>query len=116
MGNDDPTIIEMVLQNILSNAVKYSFANGEVRLEAEDGGERYMLKVVDHGQGIGKEKLDKLLTMMTSSTEGTEGELGTGIGLFVSKQMMDRNGGTMAIESEEGKGTTVVISIKKGIQ
>ena len=116
VGNDDPKTIEMVLQNILSNAVKYSFANGEVRLEAEDGGERYLVKVIDHGKGIEKEKLGKLLKMMTSSAEGTSGELGTGIGLFVSQQMMERNGGTLAIESEEGKGTVVTINIKKGIQ
>ena len=57
-----------------------------------------------------------MLKMMTSSTEGTGGELGTGIGLFVSQQMMERNGGTLAIESEEGKGTVVTINIKKGIQ
>ena len=116
MGNDDPKIIEMVLQNILSNAVKYSFADGEIKLEAEDDGERYLVKVIDHGKGIDKEKLGKLLKMMTSSTEGTGGELGTGIGLFVSQQMMERNGGTLAIESEEGMGTTVTITIKKGIQ
>ena len=111
MGNDDLTIIEMVLQNILSNAVKYSFANGEIRLEAEDGGERYLVKVIDHGKGI--ENPDQLLKMTTASTEGTFGESGTGIGLFVSQQMMERNGGTIAIESAEGKGTTVVFSIKK---
>ena len=116
MGNDDPKTIEMVLQNILSNAVKYSFDNGDIRLEAEDGGERYLIKVIDHGKGIEKEKLGKLLKMMTSSAEGTGGELGTGIGLFVSQQMMERNGGTLAIESEEGKGTVVTINIKKGIQ
>ena len=113
IGNDDPKIIEMVLQNILSNAVKYSFDNGEIRLEAEDGGERYLVKVIDHGKGIEKEKLGKLLKMMTSSAEGTSGELGTGIGLFVSQQMMERTGGTLAIESEEGKGTTVTLSVGK---
>ena len=113
MGNDDPKIIEMVLRNILSNAVKYSFDNGEIRLEAEDSGECYLVKVIDHGKGIEKEKLGKLLKMMTSSAKGTSGELGTGIGLFVSQQMMERNGGTLAIESEEGKGTTVIFSVKK---
>ena len=116
MGNDDIQIVEMVLQNLLSNAVKYSFADGEIILEAEDGGERFLLKVIDHGQGIGKEKLGKLLKRMSSSTEGTGGELGTGIGLFVSQQMMERNGGTITIESEEGVGTTVTMSIKKGDQ
>ena len=116
IGNDDTQIVEMVLQNVLSNAVKYSFSNGEIMLEAEDCDERYMLKVIDHGQGISEEKLDKLLNRMTSSTEGTYGELGTGLGLFVSQQMMERNGGNIMIESEEGKGTTVAISIKKGAQ
>ena len=112
-GNDDTQIVEMVLQNVLSNAVKYSFANGEIMLEAEDSGERYLIKVIDHGQGIEKERLGKLLKMMTSSTAGTDGELGTGLGLFVSQQMMQRNGGSIEIASEEGKGTTVTISIRK---
>lgn len=113
VANDNMQVIEMVLQNILSNAVKYSNADGEIRLEAEDQGERYHLKVIDHGQGISKEKLDKLLNTMTSSSEGTIGEKGTGIGLFVSRKILELNGGTISIESEEGKGTTVTISIKK---
>ena len=113
MGNDDPKTIEMVLENVLSNAVKFSFTDGEISLEAKDDGSRYLLSVIDHGRGIAKEKLSKLLKMMTASTEGTEGELGTGIGLYVSQQMMARNGGTITIESEEGEGTTVSISIKK---
>lgn len=113
MGNDDIQIVEMVLQNVLSNAVKYSFTNGEISLEAEDAGEHYMIKVIDHGQGIEKERLGKLLKRMTSSTAGTDGELGTGLGLFVSRQMMERNGGSIEIASEEGKGTTVTISIRK---
>ncbi len=85
-------------------------------MEAEDGGEHYLIKVIDQGRGIGQEKLGKLLKMMASSTEGTNGEMGTGIGLFVSQQMMERNGGTIEIESEEGKGTIVTITIKKGNQ
>ena len=113
VANDNMQVIEMVLQNILSNAVKYSNANGEIRLEAEDDGERYHLKVIDQGQGISKEKLDKLLNTMTMSSEGTIGEKGTGIGLFVSRKIMELNGGTISIESEEGKGTTVTVSIKK---
>lgn len=113
VANDNMQVIEMVLQNILSNAVKYSNADGEIRLEAEDKGERYHLKVIDHGQGISKEKLDKLLNTMTSSSEGTIGEKGTGIGLFVSRKILELNGGTISIESEEGNGTTVTISIKK---
>ena len=115
MCNDDVQIVEMVLQNILSNAVKYSFAEGEIRMEADDDGERYHLKVVDHGNGISKERLGKLLKRTTSSTEGSSGEIGTGIGLFVSQQILGRIGGAIEIESEEGEGTTVTISIRKGL-
>ncbi len=114
VGNDDSQIVEMVLQNIVSNAVKYSYDKGEIRLEAEDDGKHYMIKVIDHGKGISKDKLGKLMQMLTSSTEGTGGESGTGIGLFVSKQIMERNGGIIMIESEEGEGTTVTISVRKG--
>ena len=114
MCNDDIQIVEMVLQNILSNAVKYSFAEGEIRMEADCDGERYQLKVIDHGHGINKERLGKLLKRTTSSTEGSDGEIGTGIGLFVSQQIIERIGGTIDIESEEGEGTTVTISIRKG--
>ena len=113
MGNDDVQIIEMVLQNILSNAVKYSFAHGAIEIEAQSDGDRYLLRVVDHGKGIGKERLDKMLKTMASPTEGTDGELGTGIGLFVSRQMMERIGGTLALESEKDLGTTVTISVRK---
>jgi len=116
MGDDDPQIVEMVLQNILSNAVKYSFNNGDISIEAEDVGSHYRIKVIDHGKGISKDKLDKLMKMLTSSAEGTDGELGTGIGLFVSRQMIERSGGTIEIESEEGEGTTVTVSIRKGVQ
>lgn len=115
MGNDDVKIVEMVLQNILSNAVKYSFSEGEIRMEADNDGERYHLKVIDHGQGISKERLGKLLNRTTSSTEGSGGEIGTGIGLFVSQQILGRIGGAIEIESEEGEGTTVTISIRKGL-
>lgn len=114
-GFDDAKVVEMVLQNILSNAVKFSFPEGEIRVSGEDDGQCYWVKVVDQGAGINKERLEKLLKAMTSSSDGTFGEQGTGIGLFVSNQLLQRNGSGFFIESEEGKGTKVRFSVKKQI-
>lgn len=112
---DDSKVVEMVLQNLFSNAVKFSFANGEIRIQGVEEGQRYWVIVVDHGAGISKERLERLLKSITSSTEGTEGERGTGIGLFVSNQLLQRNGSEFHIESEEGKGTKVRFTVKKEI-
>ena len=108
--------MRLLLVKFASRVDVKRFESLSARQEIDDILQRFHsinLKVIDHGKGIEKEKLGKLLKMMTSSAEGTGGELGTGIGLFVSQQMMERNGGTLAIESEEGKGTTVTLSVKK---
>lgn len=110
---DDANIVRMVLQNLLSNAVKFSKAGGEIRLGAKEEGGRYRLFVADQGIGISKEKLADLLKEMTVPGSGTSGERGTGIGLFVSRQLMDRIGGEIDVESVENQGTTVSITVNK---
>ena len=110
---DDANIVRMVLQNLLSNAVKFSKTGGTIRMGAKEEGGRYRLFVADQGNGISKEKLAMLLQEMTVPGSGTSGEKGTGIGLFVSRQLMDRIGGEIAIESEENQGTTVSITVYK---
>lgn len=110
---DDANIVRMVLQNLLSNAVKFSKAGGEIRLGAKVEGGRYRLFVADQGVGISKEKLADLLKEMTVPGSGTSGEKGTGIGLFVSRQLMNRIGGEIDVESVENQGTTVSITVNK---
>ena len=110
---DDANIVRMVMQNLLSNAVKFSKPGGDIRLTAVEQGERYRFSVADQGVGIDEAKLAKLLKEMTMPGKGTGGETGTGIGLFVSRQMMDRIGGEMEVESVVNKGTTVSFTINK---
>lgn len=110
---DDANIVRMVLQNLLSNAVKFSKAGGEIRLGAKEDGGRYRLFVADQGIGISKEKLAELLKETTVPGSGTSGEKGTGIGLFVSRQLMNRIGGEIDVESVENQGTTVSITVNK---
>lgn len=111
--NDDENAVSLVLQNLLSNAVKFSYPGGEIRVKAEEKGGRVWLMVEDDGMGITEKKLEKIFQFMTSSAKGTGGETGTGIGLFVSKQLVDKMGGEISIESVKGEGTTVRFSINK---
>lgn len=109
--HDDANVVSLVLQNLLGNAVKFSYPNGEVRIMAERQEKRVWVLVEDNGMGIAEKKLEKIFNFMTTSAVGTDGETGTGIGLFVSKQLMDRIGGEISIESVKGEGTIVKFSI-----
>ena len=111
--NDDENAVSLVLQNLLSNAVKFSYPGGEIRVKAEEQGRRVWLAVEDDGMGIAEKKLEKIFQFMTSSAQGTGGETGTGIGLFVSKQLVDKMGGEISIKSVKGEGTVVRFSINK---
>ena len=113
MAHDDPSVASLVLQNLLSNAVKFSYPHGEIHVREEEEADRFWLVVQDHGKGIPEQKLEKIFRFVSSSSSGTEGETGTGIGLFVSKQLLDKTGGAIRVESVLGEGTTVRFSIKK---
>ena len=94
-------------------AVKFSYPNGDVTVDAEAKGDRVWVTVTDNGMGISEKKLEKIFRYMTSSAKGTGGETGTGIGLFVTKELMDKIGGEILIESQKDSGTTARFSIKK---
>jgi len=110
-AHDDASVVSMVLQNLLSNAVKYSYPDGEITVTSEQRDDRIWLSVADNGMGIGEKKLEKIFNYMTTSSKGVGGETGTGIGLFVSKQFIDKIGGEITIESAKGQGTMVRFSI-----
>ena len=111
--HDDPSVASLVLQNLLSNAVKFSYPHGEIHVRTEEEADSVWLVVQDNGKGITEQKLEKIFRFVSSSSSGTGGETGTGIGLFVSKQLLDKTGGAIRVESVQGEGTTVRFSIKK---
>ena len=110
-AHDDANVVSMVLQNLLGNAVKYSYPDGEITITTERRDDFVWISVADNGMGIGEKKLEKIFNYMTDSSKGVGGETGTGIGLFVSKQFIDKIGGEITIESGKGVGTTVKFSI-----
>ena len=106
----DPEHIDIVIRNLLANAIKFTEKNGSIQVTAktEDG---YMnLAVTDTGVGMTTEQLDKLFKPLTGNTTfGTAGETGTGLGLLLSYEFMKANKGHIAVASEVNKGTTFTV-------
>jgi signal transduction histidine kinase len=111
MANDDANTIQLVLRNLISNAVKFSWPDSKIQIEATEDNGKLWISINDHGMGISTERKEYLLKDMVVPSQGTQGETGSGIGLMLCKQLIDRNGGEIIVESQVGIGTTVKFSI-----
>lgn len=109
----DPNLLSIVIKNLVSNAIKYSYENGKVIINVENTNANATITVSDMGIGIEKEKLDSIFQFdnFKEPIFGTNGERGTGIGLILSKSVLDMNNGNIWLESKEGKGTTVTFNV-----
>jgi two-component system phosphate regulon sensor histidine kinase PhoR len=108
----NPPLIEQALINLIGNAIKYS-ADGKtvvVSAHAEDGGARLMVK--DQGYGIEEKHLDRLFERFYRVDKGrSRQEGGTGLGLSIVKHIAQAHGGTVAVQSRYGEGSTFSIFI-----
>lgn len=113
--NADPSQLQIIFQNCIQNAIKFSHVGGEISLDLEDMGDLVNFKIKDYGIGMTPEKLQEISQKksIVNSIEGTNKEKGTGLGLFLVKQFMETNGGTLKIESEYQKGTILHLTFKK---
>lgn len=104
----DPQMIETVLRNLLSNAIKFSQRNSTIELGARMYNETHVLVyVTDHGIGLAEKSRKKLFSLDGfQTTPGTENEKGTGMGLIICKDFVERNSGSIWVDSELNKGTT----------
>ncbi len=110
----DFEMIRTVFRNILLNAIKFTFENGRIIVEINSGQTQVILSVTDNGIGVPKEYSNKLLSIETQYiAKGTNFEEGTGLGLIISKDYIEKNGGQLWFESEEGKGCTFYFSLPK---
>lgn len=108
----DRNMINLVLRNLISNAIKFTRPHGEVTISSELEGLFLKTTVIDNGVGISSEKLKVLFTQHSnSSTKGTGNEKGTGLGLLLCKDFVERNGGRIWVESEEGKGSCFTFTL-----
>ncbi len=114
----DPNMLHTLLRNLVSNAVKFTPPGGEVKVAAADSPEPeenfVHITVSDNGIGIPAEDIDSIFRIDVRKTrQGTAKEKGTGLGLILCKEFVDRNNGTISVSSEPGKGTTFTVTLPK---
>jgi PAS domain S-box-containing protein len=107
----DKDMISLVLRNLISNAVKFCKANDSIEIRVSRLNDKAEVEVSDTGKGISKEMLSKLFSNGVVSTGGTSGEIGTGLGLMLSKEFVQKNSGTFRVQSEFGKGSQFFFTI-----
>jgi PAS domain S-box-containing protein len=102
----DKNMIDTVIRNLLSNALKFTPHDGKVSVSAKVLPQYVEVRVTDNGVGIPSCKLDNLFTIeCKTNTSGTDNENGSGLGLVICKEFIEKNGGTFHVESVPGKGS-----------
>jgi PAS domain S-box-containing protein len=110
----DRTMISSVLQNLISNSIKFSRRNSEVILSSRVEGDKIIVSVKDRGVGISSENMKRLFKLDEHlTTPGTSNESGTGLGLILCKELVEKNKGKIWAESKEQFGTTFFFSLVK---
>jgi PAS domain S-box-containing protein len=110
----DPKLLRMVLQNLVSNAVKYTLPGGSLSVRVEPDADNIAITVADTGLGIPKEEQGRIFSKLFRATNARTSDTdGTGLGLYIVKSVVENAGGTIHFESTEGKGTTFFIKLPK---
>jgi signal transduction histidine kinase len=108
----DINMIKTIVRNLVSNALKFTNNGGTITIKAEKNSEHIVVSVSDNGIGISSEDLPKLFDIsQVLSTKGTEDEAGTGLGLLICKEFVEKHKGTIMVESSMGKGSTFKFSL-----
>ncbi len=108
----DNNMIKTVLRNLLSNAIKFTPVEGIIQINSRLADDSIILEVKDNGNGISEEDIQKILNPNEHFSKlGTEKEPGTGLGLVLCQSFIHRNGGTLKIKSDVGKGSTFYFDI-----
>jgi signal transduction histidine kinase len=102
----DPGRLAQVVGNLLSNAIKYSPEGGTVEVVAGRSAEGVRIAVRDEGLGIPEEQQDRIFTKFFRGDAGATGITGTGLGLAVSREIVEAHGGRIGFDSDPGQGTT----------
>ena len=103
----DPNMFQTILRNLISNAIKFTHKEGQITINAQKVESDIIISVSDNGIGISIESQSKLFNISQIHTsKGTADETGTGLGLLLCKEFVNKNGGEIWVESELGKGST----------
>jgi signal transduction histidine kinase len=108
----DSHMVDTVIRNLTNNAIKFTAAQGVVSVDGRNHDGVCEIAVSDTGVGMTQKQIDKLFSIGDkNSTKGTGGEAGTGLGLLLCKDLLEKCNGSMVVESEPGKGSTFSITL-----
>jgi two-component system sensor histidine kinase/response regulator len=112
----DRLMLETIIRNLVGNALKFTPRGGQITVTGRNGLESQAgwikVSVQDTGVGMSQDDIARLFRLDTShSTPGTEKEKGSGLGLIICQEMVERNGGQISVKSEVGQGTTVEFTV-----
>ncbi len=110
----DDAMLDTTLRNLIVNAIKFTKPGGTVTVKTAQYDDWIDIDVVDTGVGMSPNKVDRLFQLdQKTSTVGTAGEIGTGLGLHLCKELTEKQNGKIDVNSIEGQGTTFTISLPK---
>jgi PAS domain S-box-containing protein len=112
-GHWDQVRLEQVVANLLSNAIKYSPAGGEVLVRLEDLGAEAQLSITDQGPGIEPTALPRLFERYYRTSSAQHGAPGLGLGLYITRSLVEAHGGRIHVASELGRGSTFTVALPR---
>jgi len=114
IGYADSNTINLVIRNLMTNAIKFTNDGGEIIVTGEPKGNDWVISVRDNGIGMSDDIQKKLFDKINPySTRGTANEKGTGLGLILCKEFVEKNGGRIWVESKENAGSTFWFTVSK---
>ena len=110
----DENMLSTILRNLLTNSVKFTHRNGKISIFATETDKNIEISIKDNGIGIVQEKQKILFRIDNNiSSQGTEKETGTGLGLILCREFVEKHNGKIWVKSETGKGSIFTFSIPK---
>ena len=110
----DVNMVETIFRNLVSNAIKFTNENGLIKITSKDMNGFEEISISDNGIGILESDIEKILNSgIQHSASGTENEKGTGLGLILCREFVEKNGGKIWVESEVNNGTIFKFTLPK---
>ena len=110
----DLQMINLILRNLISNSIKFSFNQGVVTIRSQETENQITISVIDQGTGMESDEINKLFNQYeTAQRPGTAGESGTGLGLIICNEFVNYHQGTITVESQPGQGCVFKVTLPK---
>ncbi|MBV6445912.1 MAG: PAS domain-containing sensor histidine kinase [Ignavibacteriales bacterium] len=108
----DSEMITVILRNLLTNAIKFSFRGGLVKISLKTEGDHAVCSVTDRGKGMTSNRIKEIFETFSGSDRGTENEAGTGLGLTLCREFVEKLGGRIGGNSAPDEGTTIFFTVE----